>query len=58
MVVEGQSGRRSDRVRVELTRARDDRCVYDLLYVAPLPPTSRGGRRTSSAWSGRSSSLE
>jgi hypothetical protein len=34
MVVEGQSGPRSDRVRVELYIARDDRCVYDLLYAA------------------------
>ena len=34
MVVEGQSGLRSDRVRVELYVARDDRCVYDLLYAA------------------------
>ncbi len=34
MVVEGQSGPSSDRVRVELYVVRDDRCVYDLLYAA------------------------
>lgn len=34
VVVEGQSGARRDRVRVELYVARDDRCVYDLLYAA------------------------
>jgi hypothetical protein len=34
MVVEGQSRARSDRMRVELYVARDDRCVYDLLYAA------------------------
>jgi len=34
VVVEGQSGPRRDRVRVELYVARDERCVYDLLYAA------------------------
>lgn len=34
MVVEGRGGPRSDRVRVELYVAQDDRCVYDLLYAA------------------------
>jgi hypothetical protein len=33
-VVEGQAGRGSDRVRVELFVVQDDRCVYDLLYAA------------------------
>jgi hypothetical protein len=33
-VVEGHTGRGSDRVRVELYVVQDDRCVYDLLYAA------------------------
>jgi hypothetical protein len=47
LVVEGQSGPGGDRVRVEIYVARDDRCVYDLLYAAAPEdfPTWRGDFR-------------
>jgi hypothetical protein len=35
MVVEGRMRNSSERVRIESYTLKDDRCVYDLLYVAP-----------------------
>ena len=34
-VVEGRMGNSRERVRIEAYTVKDDRCVYDLLYVAP-----------------------
>ena len=36
VVLEGRDSDASDRVRVEAYVLKDDRCVYDLLYAAPV----------------------
>lgn len=36
VVVEGRMRGSNDRVRIESYTLKDDRCVYDLLYAAPL----------------------
>ena len=44
VVVEGRMRNSDDRIRIEAYTLKDDRCVYDLLYVAP--PASFASSRT------------
>ena len=43
VVADGRLQSRSERMRIEAYVVRDDRCVYDFLYVAP-PAAFEGGR--------------